>query len=107
MRFSKRKWGWYLTLISRKRFKVKLLRFHRGIPLSKQYHNHRSELWLFLSGCGNLRIKNMEFQASSGTAALINPIEIHQYKALKPTWVLEIQFAEYDGHCNEEDIVRL
>lgn len=88
-RFVRRKWGWYLTLLDRKHFKVKLLRFKRGGNLSLQYHNHRKELWLFL---GN------------GEYSEIPEQTLHTHYALKPTYVLEIQYGE---KCEEADIVRI
>ena len=79
MRFVRRKWGWYLTLLDRKHFKIKLLRFKRGGNLSMQYHNLRKELWLFLV---------------TGEYREIPEQTMHTYYALKPTYVLEIQFGE-------------
>lgn len=91
-RIVRRSWGFYITLIDRWQFKVKLLRFKKGGKLSKQYHTHRAELWLFLSG------------RNAGNWAHIEREEIHTYYATIKTWVLEIQYGE---KCEEEDIVRV
>jgi mannose-6-phosphate isomerase-like protein (cupin superfamily) len=91
-RLVKRKWGWYLTLLDYKTFKVKLLRFRSGGALSMQYHRLRNELWLFLSG------------THKGCAWHINKGEVHTYYATRATYVLEIQYGEA---CIEEDIVRI
>src|SRR6185369_872998 len=91
-RFVRRQWGWYLTLLDRAHFKVKLLCFKRDGRLSNQYHRLLSELWLFLSG------------EQSGAWRRINEDELHTYHAIRPTLVLEIQ---YGDKCDEKDIVRV
>jgi hypothetical protein len=92
MQFVRRKWGWYITLISRKQFKVKLLRFYKGKSLSLQYHYLRDELWLFLTGF------------DKGDWRHIKRRQVHTYYATMPTLVLEIQYGE---KCKESDIVRI
>jgi len=96
----KRKWGFYITLISAARFKVKILRFYEGLSCSKQYHYYRNELWLVLRGMGKLNTKIVR----KGDWRVIHKKRTHQFTALKPSWVLEIQ---YGDKCEEEDIVRL
>lgn len=93
-------WGWYFTLISAAHFKVKLLRFNKGAACSNQRHTHRSELWLFLSGKGNLS----GLEVSRGQFALVSEHAWHQYRAATKTLVLEIQFGE---KCEESDIERV
>lgn len=99
-RFVYRTWGWYLVLINRKHFKVKILCFDKDSSCSKQYHNYRNELWLFLKGCGHLNRKPIE----AGEWAVIEAQNTHQYVAQKKTYVIEIQYGE---KCTEEDIVRI
>jgi len=99
-RFKRRDWGWYLTILDRKHFKVKVLCFAANGACSKQYHNQRNELWLFLKGNGHLNRLPLE----SGQWALIQAQNLHQYIAQKKTYVLEIQ---YGDKCEESDIVRL
>lgn len=109
MRFKRRAWGWYFTILDRRHFKVKLLRFN-GPPCacSKQYHNRRNELWLFLTGNGRFD------QGDSGNAVDCLHVEAgdyrcvrvkdwHQYLPFTKTLVLEIQYGE---KCIESDIVR-
>lgn len=99
-RFSRRKWGWYLTLIARKHFKVKLLWFKKAGCCSKQYHNSRNELWLLLKGAGVLNRRRLV----AGDSHVVLKKKIHQFTAIKPSLVLEIQYGE---KCSEDDIVRL
>jgi mannose-6-phosphate isomerase-like protein (cupin superfamily) len=103
-RFSRRSWGWYLTLIDRKHFKVKLLRFNAHNRLSCQYHKMRNELWLFLSGCGYFRRGEEASQVEVGDYRHVGTGIAHQYIPWGKSTVLEIQYGE---KCDEGDIVRL
>lgn len=100
MRFARRPWGFWLVLISRRTFKVKLLHFKKGGAISLQRHLHRHELWLFLSGEGKMAYST---PPKAGDYKMIRRHHWHQYTARKPTWVLEIQ---YGTLCEESDIVR-
>ena len=91
-RLVRRKWGWYLVLLNRRNFKVKLLRFKAYGRLSYQYHYHREELWLFLTGKKN------------GTVMHFKKRELHTYCPSAATYILEIQFGE---RCDENDIMRI
>lgn len=104
MRLVRRQWGWYLTLVRRKRFRVKLLRFTAHQECSYQYHLHRNELWLFLKGKGALLLGKEYNDAKPGEWYLIDEAMKHQYRAHKTTYVLEIQFGT---DCREDDIVRI
>lgn len=108
-RLCRRSWGWWFVLLDRKHFKVKLLRFHDQGRLSKQYHNLRGELWLFLSGYGRFWRGGKEddygyFEAKCGDSILVERKYLHRYEAFKTTWVLEVQ---YGDECKESDIVRI
>jgi len=110
-RIVRRAWGWYWTILDRKHFKIKLLRFKAGAQCSLQYHSYRNELWLFLSGYG-LFSKGANVYSEYANGKLVEKNEWrnvemlcpHQYNAMKVTYVLEIQ---YGDKCDEEDIVRL
>lgn len=101
MRFARRPWGWWLVLLSREHFKVKLLRFKRGGQLSMQRHQKRNELWLFLSGNGLMAYSSAP---KAGDYKMIRCGRWHQYMAARPTWVLEVQYGET---CKEADIERV
>jgi mannose-6-phosphate isomerase-like protein (cupin superfamily) len=108
-RLVKRKWGWYWTILDRRQFKLKLLRFMRGGELSLQKHNQRGEAWLFLSGLGNIGQCEDGFFAGmirAGGYWHIKKGSWHKYQAIKPTWVLEVQYCDVGDGCIEEDIVR-
>lgn len=108
MQFVRRKWGFYITLIDRAKFKVKILRFEQFGKLSKQWHKYRNELWLFLNGQGKLIINDdiamNDDMSYNGRYFLIKRGDVHEFIAWKSTWIIEIQFGD---KCVEEDIVRL
>lgn len=101
MEFSKRTWGWWLTLWSAKTFKVKLLYFKAGHSCSLQRHFCRDEDWRWVFGKGKLE-KNGGF-FKNPAREFIRRRELHKYTAETPTLVLEIQ----TGDCREEDIERI
>lgn len=100
MQFVKRNWGFYIVLLDYRHFKIKLLRFKKGAKLSHQFHNYRSELWLFLKGVGKF---NNDIVAA-GDYILTLPKDKHIYYSSGITWAIEVQFGE---KCVEEDITRL
>lgn len=101
MRYAKRPWGFWLLLLERKHFKVKLLYFKRGGKLSMQRHKDRHELWLFLKGEGHMAYST---PPNKGDVKHIRPHRWHQYTATTKTLVLEIQ---YGTRCEESDIERV
>lgn len=103
-RFVRRNWGWYFVLLDRPHFKVKLLRFKKDKSLSLQYHNHRNELWLWLSGAGSFHGGNDTVRARSGDAVRVGIGERHRYFCWVDSWIIEVQYGE---KCCESDIVRL
>lgn len=104
LRLVKRKWGHYLVLLSRKHFKVKLLRFNHRSSLSMQKHRLRNELWLILKGIGQFNSDdNTSFEVGAGAYIHIIKNTWHQMVVRKPVWILEIQ---YGDRCDEEDIIR-
>lgn len=103
MRYVKRSWGYYITLLDRKRFKVKLLRFKHGHSCSSQYHKGRNELWLFLTGGGHFELGDNGLAKIAGEYVNVPRGMLHRFTADDYTWVLEIQ---YGDKCDEADIVR-
>lgn len=104
MQYVKRTWGWYLVLLNGKRFKIKLLRFKAGSQLSYQYHQFRSELWLFIKGGGWFTHEGMTYHVGKGDYVITQINEKHTYKATSTTYAIEVQ---YGTKCVELDIVRL
>ena len=87
----KRKWGTYRVLAEYKGIKVKELIVNPQSATSKQYHNHRYELWFYTDG-GHKQIT----YAPKTWHQLTNSTD-------EPMTVIEIQ---YGTACEEADIVR-
>lgn len=105
MEFKRRKWGWYLTLLSAPEYKIKLLYFRRDGEISMQRHDQRSELWLFLFGAGDMYTTKSRSKPEcklKGQRQHVGKFRWHQFCASRRTLVLEIQ----TGICKEEDIMR-
>lgn len=103
-RFSRRSWGWYLTLIDRKHFKVKILRFHDKCTCSLQFHHFRNELWLLLYGKGMFEMNGVRKSVEQGDFVHVGMYDRHRFYAMGCGTVLEIQYGE---KCDEEDIIRI
>jgi mannose-1-phosphate guanylyltransferase/mannose-6-phosphate isomerase len=104
MRFVRRTWGRYLTLLSRERFKLKLLHFLAGKSCSMQRHHARSELWLCLYGDGIMDGDTRNsYGITKGNWGLVDTGRWHRFTAVKPTLILEVQFG---ARCEEDDIER-
>jgi mannose-6-phosphate isomerase-like protein (cupin superfamily) len=103
-RFKKTSWGYWIVLLNRKHFKIKLLKFKQGGSCSLQYHHHRNEVWLFLKGYGNFFNETGFFDVEPGDAKFVRKGVIHRYISNLPSLVLEIQFGE---KCEESDIVKV
>lgn len=102
-----KRWGWFLTLLKGRQFKVKILYFKEGGSISKQRHKDREELWLFVFGRGKFERSGKGddygyWTAKAGDTFVVPKNHWHKYTAENPTLVLEIQ----TGKCSERDIVR-
>ena len=102
MEFSRRKWGYYLTIWSAKYFKIKLLWFREGAACSMQKHFKRAETWLCLYGSGLMHVDGQEEAMRHGEFSQVRVGAWHQYTADKNTLIIEIQ----TGECREDDIER-
>lgn len=98
-----KRWGWMLTLLKGKRFKVKLLYFKEGGAISKQRHKNRKETWLFIFGKGKMLVNKKTHLAKKGEQFCIPRNAWHKYTAKTASLVLEIQ----TGYCSERDIERV
>ena len=100
-----RPWGWYDTIDTGERFKVKRIQVNPGASLSLQKHAKRAEHWVVVSGvaevtCGAKVITLQENQSTyiplGETHRLANP-------GNKPLEIIEVQSGAYLG---EDDIER-
>ena len=101
-----RPWGWYDTIDTGERFKVKRIQVNPGASLSLQKHAKRAEHWVVVKGvaevtCGNkvitLRENESTYIPLGEAHRLVNP-------GKSPLEIIEVQSGLYLG---EDDIERL
>lgn len=103
-RFVRKPWGWYLVLINRRYFKLKILKFKKDESCSMQKHEWRNELWLFLKGRGYFsELDKPEFAVRAGDFVQVPIGRWHRFEAMSNVRVLEVQ---YGSKCDEKDIER-
>lgn len=101
-----RPWGTYTVLEENKGYKVKQITVRPGGKLSLQYHHHRSEHWIVVSGIATITIDDKTFELKANESTYIPKEATHRlYNAHTEELVLiEAQVGNYLG---EDDIVRL
>ena len=101
-----RPWGWYEDIDAGDRFRVKRIVVDPGQKLSLQFHHHRAEHWIIVSGTARvtrgdevvLLTENQSIYIELGqTHRLENPGKV-------PLKLIEVQTGTYLG---EDDIVRV
>jgi cytidyltransferase-like protein len=108
---TERSWGYYRVLHEDTGIKVKELTVEPGQSISMQYHSHRAEYWMIVSGAcivntettGGYRMPPKKLSKHQEFKVLVN--EWHQITNPfdVPCKLIEIQYGMY---CTEEDIKR-
>jgi len=101
-----RPWGTYTILEENSGYKVKQITVRPGAKLSLQYHHHRSEHWIVVSGIATVTINDKTFDLKQNESTYIPKEATHRlFNNQKENLVLiEAQVGNYLG---EDDIVRL
>lgn len=101
-----RPWGSYDSLGSGSRYQVKSIRVKPGAKLSLQYHHHRAEHWVIVSGTAKVLIGEKSQLVRENESVFIPQGEKHMLENPGKTWLelIEVQSGSYLG---EDDIVRL
>lgn len=101
-----RPWGTYTILEENPGYKVKQITVRPGAKLSLQYHHHRSEHWIVVSGVATVTINERTFELKQNESTYIPKEATHRlFNNQKEDLVLiEAQVGNYLG---EDDIVRL
>jgi mannose-1-phosphate guanylyltransferase len=101
-----RPWGSYDSLGSGPRYQVKSIRVKPGAKLSMQYHHHRAEHWVVVSGTAKVIIGDQSRLVYENESVFIPQGERHMLENPGKTWLelIEVQSGSYLG---EDDIVRL
>lgn len=101
-----RPWGTYTILDENGPYKVKRIVVRPGGKLSLQYHHHRSEHWIVVSGIATVTVDDKTFDLRQNESTYIPKESTHRlFNNQKMDLVLiEAQVGSYLG---EDDIVRL
>jgi mannose-1-phosphate guanylyltransferase/mannose-6-phosphate isomerase len=102
-----RPWGNYVNLRKEDSFNLKMITVNPLGQLSLQFHNHRAEHWVVVSGEAEVTVDKNISKLSSGQHVYIPVNSIHRIRnpsSLDPLVFIEVQTGTYFG---EDDIVRL
>jgi mannose-1-phosphate guanylyltransferase len=101
-----RPWGTYTILEENPGYKVKQITVRPGGKLSLQYHHHRSEHWIVVSGIATITIDDRVFELKPNESTYIPKEAKHRLfnNHHENLVLIEAQVGSYLG---EDDIVRL
>ena len=101
-----RPWGRWTVLGEGKGYKVKQIDVTPGCRLSLQFHHHRSEHWIVVSGMARVTIGEQIVDVHLQESAFVPAGTSHRIEnpGPLPLTVIELQCGPYLG---EDDIVRL
>jgi mannose-6-phosphate isomerase-like protein (cupin superfamily) len=101
-----RPWGSYQVLSQGERYKVKKITVRPGEKLSLQYHQHRAEHWVVVSGTAKISLGQNVFFITENQSTYIPIREPHRLEnpGKIPLEMIEVQSG---GYLQEDDIVRL
>lgn len=101
-----RPWGTYTILEENQGYKVKQITVRPGAKLSLQYHHHRSEHWIVVSGVATVTIDENTFDLNQNQSTYIPKEAKHRLANNQKEDLILIE-AQVGGYLGEDDIVRL
>lgn len=107
--YERRGWGEYKVLDYKlhedgQNSLVKELIITPGQHISYQRHRHRTEIWTFTEGTGELILDDAVKKVERGDVAVIRPGTRHAIKGITELHIIEVQIGD---ELTEEDIERL
>jgi mannose-1-phosphate guanylyltransferase/mannose-6-phosphate isomerase len=101
-----RPWGYYETIDAGQGFQVKRLMVKPGQALSLQYHDHRAEHWVVVSGVAKVVRGEDAFELKRNESTFIPPGTKHRLENAgeEPLFLIEVWSGD---KLSEEDIHRL
>ncbi|WP_339368081.1 sugar phosphate nucleotidyltransferase [Paenibacillus elgii] len=106
--YEEKKWGMSRVLdcrkLEEKEVITKRVVLKENCNLSLHYHNHRIEIWTFLSGNCEIMMDGNKFTVSAGDTIRINPGVEHSIKAITETEFIEIQAGT---NLSDNDTIRI
>ena len=101
-----RPWGCFEILTEGYSYQVKRLTINTGGIISLQYHNHRSENWVVVSGTASVTLEDKMFDLYETESVYIPKGKIHRVENKQPNPLIIIEVQSGDV-LKEEDIIRL
>ena len=101
-----RPWGWYEVIDEGDRYKTKNIEVNPGERLSLQYHYHRSEHWVVVTGTAFVRVGDTEKLLYQNESIYVPPTVKHRLSnpGRVPLRIVEVQCGTY---LEEDDIIGL
>jgi mannose-1-phosphate guanylyltransferase len=101
-----RPWGTYTILEENKGSKVKQITVRPGAKLSLQFHHHRSEHWIVVSGTATVTVDDKTFDLQQNESTFIPKESKHRLANNQEVDLVLIE-AQVGTYLGEDDIVRL
>lgn len=107
--YERRGWGEYRVLDYKlhkdgQNSLTKELVISPGQHISYQRHQHRTEIWTFTEGVGELILNDVVKEVHRGDVAIISPMMKHAIKGMTELHIIEVQIGD---KLTEDDIERL
>ncbi len=101
-----RPWGRFDSIDRGESHQVKRIRVDTGGRLSLQYHHHRAEHWVVVSGTARVTVDNKVMDLGPCEQVFIPQGAVHRLENVtdEPVEIIEVQYGSYLG---EDDIVRI
>ncbi|HXH29911.1 MAG TPA: mannose-1-phosphate guanylyltransferase/mannose-6-phosphate isomerase [Bacteriovoracaceae bacterium] len=99
-------WGTYTVLLNDVGHKVKKLVVRPQARLSLQYHNHRSEHWIVVSGTATVTVDDKTFELNSNESTFVAKGVTHRIENFQKVDLVIIE-TQIGDHVHEDDIVRV
>ena len=101
-------WGNHQVIYDPKNnYKIKRIVVHPEAMLSLQYHNHRSEHWIIVSGECEAEIDSKKLKLRSGDHIYIPKLSIHRIKNISKNDDLVFVEINIGDYIEEDDITRI
>ena len=101
--YEERRWGTLKTVDRSDNSITRRVKMFNGMNSSLHYHNKRDEIWVFLSGSGEMILDNERFSVCAGDTVKIPRGVNHMIKADEELEFLEVHI----GKSERTDINRL
>ena len=104
--YEERPWGNFENLSLSRNYLVKKIKINPKQKISLQYHKHRSEYWVIVSGEGVITIDKEKINCKEGSFFNIKENQIHRIEnnGTKDLEIIEVQLGD---KISEDDIVRI